>query len=131
METIFRIAELLATAFAASWITRLLTIKARVRQENAEASKTEAGVKADEIENIRQTMDAVYKPIIEDLKTQVAELRDEVRDVRQENERLKAENGELREALREIRPDLVPTRRESNARKQPRKDNGQFRKKEE
>lgn len=131
METFFRIAELLGTAFAASWITRLLTIKARVRQEKAGASKAEAEAKADEIENIRQTMDAVYKPIIEDLKKQVAELRGEVRDVRQENERLKAENGELREALREIRPDLVPTRRESNARKQPRKDNGQFRKKEE
>lgn len=131
METLFRIAELLGTAFAASWITRLLTIKARVRQEKAGASKAEAEAKADEIENIRQTMDAVYKPIIEDLKKQVAELRGEVRDVRQENERLKAENGELRDALREIRLDLVPTRRESNARKQPRKDNGQFKRKED
>lgn len=126
-----QIAELIGSAFIGGWLSRLLTIKARVRQEKAGASKAEAEAKADEIENIRQTMDAVYKPIIEDLKTQVAELRDEVRDVRQENERLKAENGELREALREIRPDLVPTRRESNARKQPRKDNGQFRKKEE
>lgn len=124
LDILYRFLEFLGVAVAGGWVSHILTIRWRVRG-------TKAGVKADEIENIRKTMDDVYRPIIEDLKKQVAELRDEVRDVRQENERLKAENGELREALREIRPDLVPTRRESNARKQPRKDNGQFRKKEE
>lgn len=126
-----QIAELVGSAIIGGWFSRILTVRSRVRQEQAGASKAEAEAKADEIENIRKTMDAVYKPIIEDLKRQVAELRDEVREVRAENEKLKAENGELRDAVREIRPDLVPTRREANARKQPRNGNGTFAKKED
>lgn len=130
IDIFIRIAELLGAAIAASWITRILTIRSRVRQENAGASKAEAEAKADEIENIRKTMDVIYKPIILDLKDQVQELRREVDEVRAENELLKQENSELRDALREIRPDIIPSKRSENARKQPRNDNGQFRKKE-
>lgn len=131
METIIQIAELLGAAIAASWITRILTIRSRVRQENAGATKAEAEAKADEIDNIRKTMDEVYKPIIDDLKRQIAELRQEVKEVRQENAQLKDENDALRDTLREIRPDIVPSKRSENARRQPRNGNGQFVKKEE
>ena len=122
---------MLGTAFAASWLTRVLTIKARVRQEKAGADKAETEVKADQIENIRKTMDDVYKPIIDDLKRQVSELRDEVREVREENERLKDENDQLRDAIREIDPNIVPSKRSVNAQRQQRGANGQFAKKEE
>lgn len=122
---------MLGTAFAASWLTRLLTIRARVRQEKAGAAKAETEVKADQIENIRKTMDEVYKPIIDDLKRQVSELRNEVREVREENERLKDENDQLRDAIREIDPNIVPSRRSVNAQRQARGANGQFAKKEE
>ena len=105
--------------------------RAKKRQEDAGASKAEAEAKADQIENIRKTMDDVYKPIIDDLKRQVSELRDEVREVRQENERLKDENDQLRDAIREIQPDLVPSKRSVNAQRQTRGSNGQFAKKEE
>ena len=129
MELLLRLAELFGTAIAASWITRILTIRARVRQEQAGADKAETEVRADQIENIRKTMDDVYKPIIDDLKRQVSELREEVREVREENERLKDENDQLRDAIREIQPDLVPSRRSINASNQPRLKNGQFTKK--
>lgn len=131
METLIKIVELLGAAIAASWITRILTIRSRVRQENAGATKAEAEAKADEIDNIRKTMDEVYKPIIDDLKRQIAELRQEVKEVRQENAQLKDENDALRDTLREIRPDIVPSKRSENARRQPRNGNGQFVKKEE
>lgn len=131
METMIQIAELLGAAIAASWITRILTIRSRVRQENAGATKAEAEAKADEIDNIRKTMDEVYKPIIADLQRQIAELRQEVKEVRKENAQLKDENDALRDTLREIRPDIVPSKRSENARRQPRNGNGQFVKKED
>ncbi len=117
---------MLGVGIAAGWVSRVLTIRARVRQENAEAGKAEAGLKSDEIENIRKTMDDVYKPIIEDLKHQIAELRQEVGEVRAENSQLKDENDQLRDALREIRPDLVPSKRSINAQNQARNELGQF-----
>ena len=107
------------------------TVGEKVRQEKAGADKAETEVKADQIENIRKTMDDVYKPIIDDLKRQVSELRDEVREVREENERLKDENDQLRDAIREIDPNIVPSRRSVNAQRQARGANGQFAKKEE
>jgi len=113
------------------WISHLFSVRSKVRQEKAGADKAETEVKADQIENIRKTMDDVYKPIIDDLKRQVSELRDEVREVREENERLKDENDQLRDAIREIQPDLVPSKRSVNARRQERDSNGQFAKKEE
>ena len=131
MPFIVQAGELIGAAILGGWISRILTIRARVRQEDAGASKAEAEAKADQIENIRKTMDDVYKPIIDDLKRQVSELRDEVREVREENERLKDENDQLRDAIREIQPDLVPSKRSVNAQRQTRGSNGQFAKKEE
>ena len=113
------------------WISHLFSVRSKVRQEKAGADKAETEVKADQIENIRKTMDDVYKPIIDDLKRQVSELRDEVREVREENERLKDENDQLRDAIREIDPNIVPSRRSVNAQRQARDANGQFAKKEE
>lgn len=130
-----QIAELIGSAIVGGWVSRLLTIRSRVRTENAGADKAETEVKSDQIDNIRKTMEEVYKPIIDDLKRQVAELRDEVREVREENERLKDENDQLRDAIREIDPKLVPSKRSVNASRQaaerPRNKNGQFTKKEE
>ena len=113
------------------WISHLFSVRSKVRQEKAGADKAETEVKADQIENIRKTMDDVYKPIIDDLKRQVSELRDEVREVREENERLKDENDQFRDAIREIDPNIVPSRRSVNAQRQARGANGQFAKKEE
>jgi|GEM_PF-6922851 len=131
METLIKIAELIGAAVGGGWLVHILSIRAKVRTENAGASKAEASAKADEIENIRKTMDAVYKPIIDDLTRQVAELRVEVREVRDENSRLKEENADLRRALREIRPDIVPSAKSTQAKNQDRGKNGRFVKKEE
>ena len=128
---IARIVELVIAIVSSSVITRIITIRQRVRQEKSAADKAETEVKSDQIENIRKTMDDVYKPIIDDLKRQVSELRDEVREVREENERLKDENDQLRDAIREIDPTIVPSKRSVNAQRQTRGANGQFAKKEE
>ena len=140
METIIQIAELLGAAIAASWITRLLTIRSRVRQENAGAAKAETEVKADQIENIQALVEKVYKPTIETLEEQVKELRWEVSELRkenarviQENEALKAENSAYRKVILELRPDLVinkPDRRGENGKNQARNADGTFAKSE-
>ena len=96
METIIKIAELLGAAIAASWITRILTIRSRVRQENADADKAETAVKADKIDNLEATIKKVYDPIIERLTNQIDQLSGEMERLRQENATLKAENQELR-----------------------------------
>ena len=99
METIIRIAELLGAAIAAGWITRILTIRSRVRQEQAEANKAETAVKADQIENLEATIKKVYDPIIERLTNQIDQLSGEMERLRQENATLKAENQELRQEV--------------------------------
>ena len=126
METVIQILELFGAAVAASWLTRVLTIKARVRQENSAANKAEAEAKADEIENIRKTMDEVYKPIIEDLKAQIAELNEKVNALEERNDALEEENDQLRRAVREINPEAVPSKRSVNASNQTRNSRGQF-----
>ena len=131
METIIQLAEVFGAAIAASWITRILTIRARVRQEKAGADKAETEVRADQIENIRKTMDDVYRPIIDDLKRQVSELRKEVKEVREENSRLKDENDQLRDAIREIAPEAVPSKRSLIAQNQRRNPDGTFAKRED
>lgn len=123
-------------AIAASWITRILTIRARVRQEKADADKKEEDVKSDQIDNIERLVEKVYKPTIETLENQVKELRWEVAQVRQENARVIAENDELktqnkqyRMVILELRPDLItekPSRRGENAKSQPRNPDGTF-----
>lgn len=96
MDIIIKIAELLGAAIAASWITRILTIRSRVRQENADADKAETEVKADQIDNLEATIKKVYDPIIERLTNQINQLSGEMERLRQENATLKAENQELR-----------------------------------
>ena len=118
---------MLGTAFAASWITRILTIRSRVRQEKAGAAKAETEVKADQIENIEKLVEKVYKPTIETLTNQVNELREKV-------DTLERENDQLRAALRELQPESLQEAtdgRRLNGKNQPRNADGTFRKKEE
>jgi peptidoglycan hydrolase CwlO-like protein len=123
-----QILEMLGTAFAASWLTRVLTIKARVRQEKAGADKAETEVKADQIENIEKLVEKVYKPTIETLTNQVNELRRKV-------DSLERENGQLRAALKDLQAEAEPAAktdgRGQNGKSQPRQANGRFVRKED
>ena len=145
METVWRILEFLLAATAGGILSRILTIRARVKAENAGATQAEAEAKAIQIENIRKIVDEIYEPAFRNLKQTVQELRDEVNDVRkenddlrnemrvikEENEKLKSENESLRKAIREINPEVIPSKRSENAQRQPRGNNGQFTKKDE
>ncbi len=145
IDTIARIVELAVAVVGSAIVTRIITIRQRVRQEKSAADKAEAEVKADQIENIRKTMDEVYKPIIEDLRKTAAdamaeasearkvaaEALDKVEILEQENRELRRENTQLRDAIREINPDLVPSKRGANASSQARGADGRFVKKEE
>ena len=92
---IVQIAELIGSAVVGGWVSRLLTIKSRVRQEGAQATKAESEAKKEQIEIIQKLVDDIYKPTIEDLKQDVRDLRVEVREVREENAKLKEENTQL------------------------------------
>lgn len=132
-----QILELLGAAVGGGWITHLLTIRQRVRQEKA---KTEA----DNIENVKNIVNDVYQPIIDNLRKQVQAATTEAAEARRqankamskvealeaENRELMRENAQLREAIREINPDLVPSKRGENGRNQRRAANGQFTRKE-
>lgn len=145
LDIIYRIAELLIAIVGSAIITRIITIRARVRQEKSAADKAETEVKSDQIENIRKTMDEVYKPIIEDLRKTAADAMAEASEARKvaaealdkveileaENRELRRENAQLRDAIREINPDLVPSRRGSSASSQARGADGRFIKKED
>ena len=145
LDTIYRIGELLIAIVGSAVITRIITIRQRVRQEKSAADKAETEVKTDQIENIRKTMDEVYKPIIEDLRKTAAdamaeasearrkadEAMDKVEILEQENRELRRENAQLRDAIREINPDLVPSRRGASAASQARGADGRFIKKED
>lgn len=131
MPYIIQIGELIGAAVLGGWISRALTIRSRVRQENAGAGKAEAEAKASQIDNIEALVEKVYKPTIEQLTSRVERLQAEVDQLREDNNRLKDENDQLRDAIREIQPDLVPSKRSINATNQPRLKNGQFTKKED
>jgi len=145
METVWRILEFLLAATAGGILSRILTIRARVKAENAGAAQAEAEAKAIQIENIRKIVDEIYEPAFQNLKKTVQELRDEVSEVRkenndlrdeiraikEENEKLRSENENLRRAIREINPEVIPSKRSENAKNQPRGNNGQFTKKDE
>jgi len=144
MPYIIQVGELVGAAILGGWISRILTIRSRVRQENAGASKAEAEAKADQIENIRKTMDDIYKPIIEELRKTAAdamaeagearkkadEAMDKVEALEKENRELRRENAQLRDAIREINPDLVPSLRGENGKSAPRSKDGRFVKRE-
>ena len=131
MPFIVQAGELIGAAVLGGWISRILTIRSRVRQENAGAGKAEAETKASQIENIEALVEKVYKPTIEQLTERVEKLQAEVERLRDDNNRLKDENDQLRDAIREIDPSIVPSRRSVNAQRQTRGANGQFAKKEE
>jgi len=131
MDIVYRFLEFLGVAIAGGWVSHILTVRSRVRGARAEAGKAEASVKADEIENIRKTMDDVYRPIIEDLKKQVAKLNEKVSALEEKNSVLEGENDQLRKAMREINPDVVPSKRSVNAQNAPRNANGTFAKRSE
>lgn len=129
---------MLGAAIAASWLTRILTIRARVRQENAGAAKAENEVKADQIENIEKMMEKAYTPIIKGLTEQVKMLQEKVEKLEAEKDKqdqrideLESENRQLRRALREVCPDSIPSRRGENGKKAQRNPDGTFAKKEE
>jgi hypothetical protein len=131
-----QILEMLGTAIAASWLTKILTIRARVRQEKAGAAKAETEVKADQIDNIERLVEKAYKPTIETLENRVKKLSWEVEQLRagnakilSRNEELEAQNATYRKIILELRPDLIPERpdrRGENAKSQPRNPDGTF-----
>ncbi len=123
-DTIARIVELVLAVAASAIITRIVTIRQRVRQEKSAADKAETEVRADQIENIEKLVEKVYKPTIETLTEQVNELRQRVDELEQEN-------GQLREALRKVNPEAVPSRRGENGKTAQRNPDGTFAKREE
>ena len=144
LDIIWRIVEILVAAVGASILTRILTVRERIKQEKANTEKAKEEVKTDQIENIKKIFIDLYQPLIDDLENRVEKMADKVdtveaengelkkrmAEVEEENGRLKKENEELRDALREIRPDVVPSKRSINAQNQTRNDRGQFVKKE-
>ena len=124
IDTIARIVELVLAVATSAIVTRIITIRQRVRQEKSAADKAETEVRADQIENIEKLVEKVYKPTIETLTEQVNELRQRVDELEQEN-------GQLREALRRVSPEAVPSRRGANGRTAQRNPDGTFAKREE
>jgi len=137
MPYIIQVGELVGAAILGGWISRILTIRSRVRQENAGASKAEAEAKGDQIENIEKMVEKAYKPIIDDLTKQIQKLQEKVDKLEEikdkQNERideLEEENRKLRLAVREVNPDLVPSQRGENGKSAPRSKDGRFVKRE-
>lgn len=136
-----QILEMLGTAIAASWLTRILTIRARVRQENAAAKKGETEVKADQIENIEKMLSKAYTPIINGLTEQINNLQAKVDRLEKEKdqqdiriEELETQNAAYRKIILELRPDFIqelPSRRGANGKTAPRDGKGHFIKREE
>lgn len=121
------------SAVGASVLTRIFTIRARVRQEKADAAKKETEVKADQIENIEKMMEKAYTPIINGLTEQVNNLQAKVDRLEKEKdekdqriEELENEVRQLRAAMREINPDSIPSRRGVNGKSAPRNPDGTF-----
>lgn len=111
--------------------------RAKKRQDNADAAKTEAEAKGDQIENIEKMVEKAYKPIIEDLTQRIQRLQDKVDRLEGEKDtlgeridELEEENRQLRSIIREWAPDKVPSRRGENGRSQARNPDGRFAKKE-
>lgn len=148
LDIVWRIVEILVAAVSASVLTRIFTVRERVKQEKSNTEKADAEAKKDQIDNIRKTMEEVYKPIIDDLRKAVEEARsdadkacqrvndleDKVDVLERENRELKRENAMLKEIVHEINPELVASKRRESAKRQaseqPRSANGQFTKRE-
>lgn len=93
--------------------------KLKKRKETAE-------VKKDEIDNLRATIESVYGPIIEQLKTRISDLEGEVNELRKENARLVRENNQLKLEVYELRTGTRPEPRAFKASGQRRNPNGTF-----
>ncbi len=126
-----------AAALGGGGIGSFIGWRAKKRQDNADAAKTEAEAKGDQIENIEKMVEKAYKPIIEDLTQRIQRLQEKVDRLEGEkdaqNERideLEAENRKLRSIIRELAPDSMPSRRGENGRSQARNPDGTFAKKE-
>jgi len=125
------------SALGGGGIGSIIGWRAKKRQDNADAAKTEAEAKGDQIENIEKMVEKAYKPIIEDLTQRIQKLQEKVDKLEGEkdaqNERideLEAENRKLRSIIRELAPDSMPSRRGENGRSQARNPDGTFAKKE-
>jgi len=134
---IIRIMELIIAVVGSAIITRILTIRARIRQEQSAADKAETEVKADQIENIEKLVEKVYKPTIETLTKQVAILREKVEALEQDKdslrdkvETLEEENKELRAENERLRSDYESLRQEASWQNKNRGPDGKFAKKE-
>lgn len=94
------IITLVGSAVGGGGIVQLINWRASKRKAKAEA-------KSDEIENLRKTIDAVYLPLIKQLKTELAEVKKEVKEVRDENDKLRDENDQLRRELDALKRECV------------------------
>lgn len=139
---IIQAGELVGAAILGGWVSRVLTIRERIKIEKANAKKVEQEAKSDQIENIEKMVEKAYKPIIEDLTNKVQTLTEKVNALETLNDEMKDkidvledENKTLRSIVHEVRPDIVPSQRSINAKRQaatrPRGNNGQFVKKED
>lgn len=126
------------TALFSGGIGSIIGWRAKKRQDNADAAKTETEVKGDQIENIEKMMEKAYNPIIDGLTEQIKKLQVKVDRLEREKDEkdqrideLESEVRELRKALREVCPDSIPSRRGINAKSQARNADGTFAKKAE
>lgn len=133
IDTIARIVELAVAVVGSAIVTRIITIRQRVRQEKSAADKAETEVKSDQIENIEKMMEKAYTPIINGLTEQVNNLQAKVDRLEKEKdekdqriEELENEVRQLRAAMREINPDSIPSRRGVNGKSAPRNPDGTF-----
>lgn len=129
MDIVWRIVELVIAVVGASVLTRVLTIRERVRQEKSNTEKADAEAKKEQIDNIRKTMEEVYRPIIEDLQKAVAdaradadkacervnELEEKVDALEKENRKYKRENEALNEKIIELESKFDGTKRPETA----------------
>ena len=125
-----------AAALGGGGIGSFIGWRAKKRQDNADAAKTEAEAKGDQIENIEKMVEKAYKPIIEDLTQRIQKLQDKVDRLEGEKDalgeridELEEENRTLRNIVRELAPESVPSRRGLNAKSQARNADGTFAKK--
>ena len=121
---ILEIIGLVGAGIAGGWIFTLITIKSKVKQEQAETKKREEEAKTQQIDNIRKTMEEVYRPIIEDLQKacadaradadraceRVNELEEKVDALERENRQLKRENEALKEKVHKIDTEVNGTK---------------------
>lgn len=108
-----------ASALGAGGVGGFLGWKLRRRKETAE-------VKGDEIDNLRATIESVYGPIVNQLKTRVDDLESEVNELRRENARLIRENNRLKGEIYELKTGRKPDLRSLQAQEQARNNKGQF-----